>query len=102
MKLSKLFVIALLVGTLGVIGCGSDPAPEGNGGSGGNGTAGTGGDGTAGTGGDGTGGTPSNGSVCDDCANQDDIPLCEVCYDECDNPNEAACEAIGLACCATI
>jgi hypothetical protein len=76
-------MIALLVGTLGVIGCGDDSS-SGNGN------------------GNGTGGTPSNGSVCDDCANQSDIPLCEVCYDECDNPNEAACVAVGLACCATI
>lgn len=43
MKMSKLFVIALLTGTLAVIGCSSDPAPEGNGGSGGSGTGGTGG-----------------------------------------------------------
>jgi hypothetical protein len=84
MKLSRLFVIALLAGTLGVIGCGDGTTTPDNGN------------------GNGNGGTPSNGSVCDDCANQDDIPLCEVCYDECDNPNEAACEAIGLACCATI
>jgi hypothetical protein len=76
-------MIALLVGTMGVIGCGDDSS-SGNGN------------------GNGTGGTPSNGSVCDDCANQSDIPLCEVCYDECDNPNEAACVAVGLACCATI
>ena len=41
MKLSKLYMIALLAGTLGVIGCSDDPPSEGNGGSGG--TAGTGG-----------------------------------------------------------
>jgi len=32
MKLSKLFVIALLAGTLGVIGCGSDSTTSDNGG----------------------------------------------------------------------
>ena len=88
MKLSRLFMIALLTGTLGVIGCGDGTTTPDNG--------------TGGTPSNGTGGTPSNGSVCDDCANQSDIPLCEVCYDECDNPNEAACVAVGLACCATI
>ena len=31
MKLSKLFVIALLAGTLAVIGCGSDDSSSGNG-----------------------------------------------------------------------
>jgi len=34
MKLSRLFVIALLAGTLGVIGCGDDPTSD-NGGNGG-------------------------------------------------------------------
>jgi hypothetical protein len=47
MKLSNLFMIALLAGTLGVFGCDSDPA-TGNGGTGGSGTAGTGGDGGSG------------------------------------------------------
>jgi len=42
MKLSRLFVIALLAGTLGVFGC-SDDDPNGNGGSGGDGAAGSGG-----------------------------------------------------------
>jgi hypothetical protein len=64
MKLSRLFMIALLVGTLGVIGCGDDSS-SGNGN------------------GNGTGGTPSNGSVCDDCENQSDIGLCEAAYDRC-------------------
>jgi hypothetical protein len=35
MKLSKLFVIALLAGTLGVIGCGDDTTTSDNGGNGG-------------------------------------------------------------------
>ena len=52
MKLSKLFVIALLAGTLGVLGCDDETS---TGGSGGSGTAGTGGRGPAGTGGGGTG-----------------------------------------------
>jgi hypothetical protein len=69
MKLSNLFMIALLAGTLGVFGCDSDPQ-TGNGGSGGDGTAGTGGDGTAGTGGGtagsgGTGGTTAPDTSCD-------------------------------------
>jgi hypothetical protein len=57
MKLSKLFVIALLAGTLGAFGCSDDPPSNGNGGSGGDGAAGTGGSGggTAGTGGSGDG-----------------------------------------------
>jgi hypothetical protein len=57
MKLSKLFVIALLAGTLGVLGCGDDETGDGN----------TGGDG--GTGGNGaTGGSGgSGGSVADHC-----------------------------------
>jgi len=62
MKLSNLFMIALLAGTLGVFGCSSDPE-TGNGGSGGEGTAGTGGSGTAGTGGSGTAGTGGSGTA---------------------------------------
>jgi hypothetical protein len=54
MNLSKLFVIALLAGTLGVIGCSDDE----NGG-----TAGTGGTGTGGTGGSGT--DACTGGLCD-------------------------------------
>jgi hypothetical protein len=63
MKLSSLFMIALLAGTLGVFGCSDDPPATGNGGSGGEGTAGTGGDGTAGTGG-GTAGTGGGNASC--------------------------------------
>jgi hypothetical protein len=62
MKLSKLFVIALLAGTLGVIGC-SDDDNGGTAGTGGSGTAGTGGSGTAGTGGSGT--DACTGPLCD-------------------------------------
>ncbi len=89
MKLSKLFMIALLAGTLGVIGCGDDATNP----------AGSGGSGTAGT-----GGTPSGGGVCDSCENQSDIPLCEVCFDECadTNPNTEGCAAVALLCCEAI
>ena len=83
MKLSKLFVIALLAGTLGVFGCSDDPetgnggggGTAGSGGSAGNGgTAGSGGSagtrGAAGSGGTagngGTGGTPPPGAPCVD------------------------------------
>jgi hypothetical protein len=55
MNLSKLFVIALLAGTLGVIGCSDDD----NGGTGGTGTGGTGGGG-------GTVTDPCTGGFCDD------------------------------------
>ena len=81
MKLSKLFMIALLAGTLGVIGCGDDPAPS-----------------------NGTGGTPSNGGVCDSCENQSDIPLCEFCFEECadTNPNTEGCVVVALACCEVV
>jgi hypothetical protein len=55
MKLAQFFVIAVLAGTLGVLGCDDETS---TGGSGGSGTAGTGGGGTGGggTGGGGTGG----------------------------------------------
>jgi len=86
-KLSNLFMIALLAGTLGVFGCSDDPPATGNGGSGGEGTAGTGGSGTAGTGGNG-------GSVDPDVCNVDLCLLdtsegealkakCLVAYDTC-------------------
>jgi hypothetical protein len=69
MKLSKLFVIALLAGTLAVIGC-DDGNGNGNGGTGGDGNGGTGGDGNGGTGGDGNGGTGGTADACTtgDCA----------------------------------
>jgi hypothetical protein len=78
MKLHRVFLIALMTGILGVMGCGDDPAPS-----------------------NGTGGTPSNGSVCDDCANQSEIPLCVACYEECTdtNPNDAGCAALAIECC---
>ena len=80
MKLSRLFMIALLTGTLGVIGCGDDPAPS-----------------------NGTGGTPSNGGVCDSCENQSDIPLCENAYNQCkDLPNQDECVLGSLALCSAL
>ena len=86
MKLSKLFMIALLAGTLGVIGCNDDTTGTGN------------------TNGNGTGGTPSNGSVCDECENQSEIPGCEICFDECadTNPNTEGCVVVALACCEVV
>jgi hypothetical protein len=62
MKLSNLFMIALLAGTLGVFGCTDDPE-NGTGGSGGNGTAGTGGNGTGGSGG--STADPCTGGLCE-------------------------------------
>ena len=81
MKLSRLFMIALLTGTLGVIGCGDDTTTPDNG----------------------NGGTPSNGSVCDDCENQSDIPLCEAGYNQCkDLPNQDECVLASLALCSVL
>jgi hypothetical protein len=76
MNVSRLFVIAMLVGTVGVFGCSDDE--NGTGGTGG-GTGGTGG-GTGGTGGGGTGGTD------DACVG----PLCNQ-----PAPKEACNELIG-------
>jgi hypothetical protein len=88
MKLSRIFLVALLVGTLGVLGCGDDDNGGGTAGTGGSGTAGTGGSGTAGTGGSGTAG--SGGSVdpnlcnLEVCALDTDVGRTakEVCLDE--------------------
>jgi hypothetical protein len=65
MKLHRVFLIALMTGILGVMGCGDDPAPS-----------------------NGTGGTPSNGggdasTACSTCDAQDRIPQCEERYDAC-------------------
>jgi len=87
-------MIALLAGTLGVLGCDSDPA-TGNGGSGGNGTAGTGGSGTAGSGGNGT--DACTGPLCDAAAAKE---ACNELIGECnrvaqvDIPEET-CDFIG-------
>lgn len=105
MKLSKLFVVALMVGSLGVLGCGDDDG--GTAGSGGNGTAGSGGNGTAGSGGNGTAGSGgsagsggTNGAVCPADA---DI-LCANCTGQQLNDCRAdvfACNAFPLAACET-
>ena len=85
-------MIALLAGTLGVIGCGDDATNP----------AGSGGSGTAGTGG--TAGSGGTGEVCDQCENQSDIPLCEFCFEECadTNPNTEGCVVVALACCEVV
>jgi hypothetical protein len=106
MKLSNLFIIALLAGTLGVFGCSDDPPANGNGGNGGNG-----GSGTAGTGG-GTGGSggadPCTGEFCDDSA-QPNKAACEAFIDGCSSlgaggaggapPTPEDCDRIGGALC---
>ena len=119
MKLSNLFMIALLAGTLGVFGCSDDPPATGNGGSGGEGTAGTGGSGTAGTGGSGTAGSGGSGTagtggsdltcmtaqeVCANCDSQGAIPACESAYDTCLATPPSGnycdkCSVIGLQAC---
>jgi hypothetical protein len=89
MKLSNLFMIAMLVGTLGVFGCSDDPPATGNGGSGGEGTAGTGGDGAAGGGGEGgTAADPCNEGLCrtDDAKKTE----CETKVQECLDNNPPA------------
>jgi hypothetical protein len=102
MKLSKFFLIAVLVGPVAMIGCGDDD----NGG----GTAGTGGSGTAGSGGSGTGGTGGGGTGTDFCAEQCDstnpsaITDCENTYTTCiaEDPGgnvEEKCRTAGLLRC---
>jgi hypothetical protein len=93
MKLSKLFVIALLAGTLGVIGCSDDPAPPAA-------TGGTGGNGTGGTGGGGA--DTCTGDFCDlpepkaaceaaiDFCNTD--PEVDLTADECDAAGNRLCQ----------
>jgi len=110
MKLSKLFVIALLAGTSGLIGCSDDPPPTGNGGSGGTaGAGGTGGvGGTAGTGGSaGTGGAAGTGGVgggidvsCDEgrCVDPPQATKCQEAILACiaaEPANEEQCIALG-------
>ena len=117
MKLSKLFMIALLAGTLGVIGCGDDATnPAGSGGSGGSagsgGTAGSGvtagsGGGTAGTGGGGSECDRTAAEVCAECDAPDRRPDCESRFDAClaDPPTGNFCEkcaAIALEQCGAL
>ena len=75
MKLSRLFMIALLVGTMGVIGCGDD-----GGGSNGGGNA---------------------SEVCADCANDVVRAACVEEYNQCiaANPNDAECPLGAQALC---
>ena len=92
MKLSNLFMIALLAGTLGVFGCSDD---ETNGGGGSTGTAGTGGSGTAGTGGGGVMCDETPQAICDArCDVQDQIPDCVSFFDDClvTDPSVNPCE----------
>jgi len=79
MKLANFFLMTMLVGTLGVLGCSDDTTNAA--GSGGSGTAGSGGSGTAGSGGSGTA------SNCDygDCADPGDQRVaCETAVGICE------------------
>ena len=107
MKLSNLFMIALLAGTLGVLGCGDDDnggtagtGGSGTAGTGGSGTAGTGGSGTAGTGGSGTGGTGGTVGAVEACSGPTcearDVlrATCEVEFDDCIARSQPEAECI--------
>jgi hypothetical protein len=75
-KFRKTLLIAFLVGTLGVIGCGDDATGTGNTNGGG------------------------NGSPCADCDKPSEIPDCEVAYNECkDLPNQDECVVASLFAC---
>ena len=77
MKLANFFLMTMLVGTLGVLGCGDDTTnPAGSGGSG---TAGTGGSGTAGSGGSGTAGSGGSGAI-----NPEELCNIELCAEDTD------------------
>jgi len=109
MKLANFFLMTVLVGTLGVLGCSDDTTNAA--GSGGSGTAGTGGSGTAGTGGSGTAGTGGSDltcmtaqEVCANCDSQGAIPACESAYDTCLATPPSGnycdkCSVIGLQAC---
>ena len=84
MKSSRLFVIAMLVGSLAVIGCGDD----------GGGTAGTGGSGTAGTGGSGTAGTGGGNGALSTCD--------ALCASNCDLQNVGGGDPDCLSDCAAL
>ena len=95
MKLTKLFVMGVLVGSVAVIGCSDDPAPvdPGTGGTGG-GTGGTGG----GTGGTGGGADPCTGDFCD--SQSEPKAACEAAIEFCNTDpdvdlTEAECDAAG-------
>ena len=112
MKLANFFLMTMLVGTLGVLGCGDDTTnPAGSGGSG---TAGTGGSGTAGTGGSGTAGSGGSGAINPEelchvqaCAVDSDVGkgLKAACVNEINScietglKTEAECIAFGVETC---
>ena len=77
MKAGRIFLIAVMAGALGALGCGDDGG-GGTAGSGGSGTAGTGGSGTAGTGGGNGAPVSTCDAVCGDspCGDADE-PDCE-------------------------
>ena len=84
MKLSRLFVIALLVGTMGVIGCGSDSS-SGDGNGNGNG-----------------GGNAAEACSGPRCANNDALRvLCETEFDQCVDTgvNVGECVVVAEAAC---
>jgi hypothetical protein len=71
MKLSKLFMIALLVGTLAAIGCGDSGSSNG-------------GNGGSGNGGNGNGVCDFTAEeLCEQCDAQDRVPACESAFDNC-------------------
>ena len=93
MKLANFFLMTVLVGTLGVLGCSDDTTNA----------AGSGGSGTAGTGGsDLTCMTAQE--VCANCDSQGAIPACESAYDTCLATPPSGnycdkCSVIGLQAC---
>jgi len=101
MKLANFFLMTMLVGTLGVLGCSDDTTNAA--GSGGSGTAGTGGSGTAGSGGSGTagsGGSGTAGSGGSGTAGSGGSGTASNCdYGDCADPGDqrVACEtAVGI------
>ena len=117
MKLANFFLMTVLVGTLGVLGCSDDPPATGNGGNGGSGTAGSGGNG-GGTGGDGGagGGNASCGTepaevaccinlcVGDDAASQALFTSCVQLWNACElvPVNQDECRATALLQCSQV
>ena len=93
MKLANFFLMTMLVGTLGVLGCSDDTTNA----------AGSGGSGTAGTGGGGT--DPCTGGFCVDPS--EPKTACEVTIEFCKsadccegaNPTDDQCDAFGTALC---
>ena len=98
MKLANFFLMTVLVGTLGVLGCGDDDTNTA--GSGGSGTAGTGGSGTAGSGGSGTAGSGGSGTA----GSGGGTPTGNCDYGDCADPGTQrdACEVAVALCEATL